>query len=105
MTCESEIKLFGKILPMVVSGESTGAGRSRIDNRISTGFDVDQYLEDNRTSSSENDEGSESIDYENQTADKVQFQNFNCLILVEKLMDFNRKKYVLPNLRFSLIWL
>ncbi|XP_075100093.1 cyclic dof factor 1-like [Nicotiana tabacum] len=70
MTCESEIKLFGKILPMVVSGEYSGAGRSTIDNRSSTGFDVDQYLEDNRTSSSENDEGSESIDYENQAADK-----------------------------------
>ncbi|PHT79636.1 hypothetical protein T459_17688 [Capsicum annuum] len=59
MTCDSEIKLFGKILPVVVSVECDVAGGT------SSGGDGDRCLEDGKASSA--DEGSEN---ENQGADK-----------------------------------
>lgn len=63
MTCDSEIKLFGKILPVVVSGEYSGAGK--------TSNDSDGY-EGSRTGSDHDGclEGSKGSDYENQEADK-----------------------------------
>ncbi|CAN4100412.1 unnamed protein product [Withania somnifera] len=69
MTCESEIKLFGKILPVVVSG---ACGTSTVSegvrcNGSGTGSNHDRCLEESKVSSEEKDEGSE---YENQEAEK-----------------------------------
>lgn len=70
MTCDSEIKLFGKILPVVVSG--VGRGLSGSDGVIydgnRNGSDLDRCLEGSKASSVEKDEGSE---YEKQEAEKV----------------------------------
>ncbi|CAN4099381.1 unnamed protein product [Withania somnifera] len=65
MTCDSEIKLFGKILPVVVysdAGRTSTATESVKYDGSGTGSDHDRCLED----SSEKEEGSE---YENQEKD------------------------------------
>ncbi|KAH0659311.1 cyclic dof factor 3-like [Solanum tuberosum] len=69
MTCDSEIKLFGKILPVVVSG--AGRGLSGSDGVRYEGnrnrSDLDRCLEGSKASSVEKDEG---IEYEKQEAEK-----------------------------------
>ncbi|KAK4370891.1 hypothetical protein RND71_010366 [Anisodus tanguticus] len=69
MTCDSEIKLFGKILPVYVSGEYSGAGGSSCVRYVGSGsgFDDDRCLEDCKARSVEKDEGSEN---ENQEPEK-----------------------------------
>lgn len=76
MTCDSEIKLFGKILPVFVSGEYSGAGRDSSGgdgvryNGSTTGSDRDRCLEGSKVSSAEKDEADEGSDNENQEAEK-----------------------------------
>ncbi|KAJ8560545.1 hypothetical protein K7X08_022405 [Anisodus acutangulus] len=69
MRRDSEIKLFGKILPVVVSGEYSGAGKTSCVRYEGSrnGFDRDRCLEDSKARSVEKDEGSEN---ENQEPEK-----------------------------------
>lgn len=72
MTCDSEIKLFGKILPVFISGDggdSTGSEGDRYEGNRN-GSDQDRCLDESKVSSAEKDEANEGSDYVKEEAEK-----------------------------------